>query len=174
MEAHSLLKRKNKYYVRSFGTNTHVKIPGPTSYQPNVYEFGTPYTAIKEDLARKDLDLYTRIGLLSLLERNGETKFAPEQWQQSPERFDLVVTFDEKCFDIVVEDLQSRGSMSGNPVHVINLETKDNAEDALVSSHLLAHFLLALERSADWQSDVSVVLAEFEDQRDILHTVMFY
>lgn len=56
MEAHSQLGRAG-LDVESYGTGTHVKLPGPSLHEPNVYDFGTPYGAIYDDLRRKDPDL---------------------------------------------------------------------------------------------------------------------
>lgn len=50
--------------VSSYGTNGHVKLPGTNQREPNVYEFGTPYADICEDLRQKDEDFYRRKGLL--------------------------------------------------------------------------------------------------------------
>jgi RNA polymerase II subunit A C-terminal domain phosphatase SSU72 len=47
MEAHSQLGR----------AGLDVKLPGPSLHEPNVYDFGTPYGAIYDDLRRKDPDL---------------------------------------------------------------------------------------------------------------------
>ena len=44
--------------MRSYGTGTVVKLPGPGPDQPNVYEFGTTYQFMYEDLYRKDPHLY--------------------------------------------------------------------------------------------------------------------
>jgi len=57
MEAHSLLKRQG-FDVSSYGTGAHVKLPGPSIREPNVYEFGTPYKQMFEELRRKDPELY--------------------------------------------------------------------------------------------------------------------
>lgn len=57
MEAHSLLKREG-FDVRSYGTGAHVKLPGPSLREPNVYEFGTPYKQMYDELRRRDPDLY--------------------------------------------------------------------------------------------------------------------
>jgi hypothetical protein len=56
MEAHSLLGRAG-LQVESYGTGGHVKLPGPSLHEPNVYDFGTPYGAIYDDLRRKDPEL---------------------------------------------------------------------------------------------------------------------
>lgn len=59
MEAHSQLGRAG-LDVESYGTGTHVKLPGPSLHEPNVYDFGTPYGAIYDDLRRKDPELSVR------------------------------------------------------------------------------------------------------------------
>lgn len=57
MEAHYLLKRHG-FDISSYGTGAHVKLPGPSLREPNVYEFGTPYKQMFDDLRRKDPELY--------------------------------------------------------------------------------------------------------------------
>ena len=39
--------------VQSFGVGGHVKLPGSSAKEPNVYPFGTPYQTIYDDLKRK-------------------------------------------------------------------------------------------------------------------------
>lgn len=56
MEAHALLKREG-LDVASYGTGQHVKLPGPSAREPNVYDFGTPYKYMFEELRRKDPEL---------------------------------------------------------------------------------------------------------------------
>ncbi|GAB2236080.1 hypothetical protein Drorol1_Dr00027815 [Drosera rotundifolia] len=90
LEAHNLLK-KQRFDVSSYGTGTHVKIPGPSIQEPNIYDFRTPYK---------------RNGILNMLKRNLWVKLAPQRWQDNVADgvFDIVFTFEEKIFDVVVED----------------------------------------------------------------------
>lgn len=57
MEAHALLQKQG-LDVSSYGTGTNVKLPGPSAREPNVYQFGTPYRQMLEDLKNKDPELY--------------------------------------------------------------------------------------------------------------------
>ncbi|MEW5319641.1 MAG: hypothetical protein WDW38_010784 [Sanguina aurantia] len=56
MEAHLVLQRAG-LKVDSFGVGGHVKLPGPSQREPNIYAFGTPYTKIYADLVSKDSEL---------------------------------------------------------------------------------------------------------------------
>jgi hypothetical protein len=49
---------KKGFDVQSYGTGSVVKLPGPASEQPNVYEFGTTYEYMYQDLLKKDPNLY--------------------------------------------------------------------------------------------------------------------
>ena len=45
---------KKGFRVRSYGSGTHVKLPGPSSQQPNIYDFNTTYDEMHRDLTEKD------------------------------------------------------------------------------------------------------------------------
>lgn len=62
MAAHHLLQ-KNGFNVNSFGTGSHVKLPGKSLYTPNVYDFGTAYEEMLKDLVQKDEKLYVQLVL---------------------------------------------------------------------------------------------------------------
>lgn len=57
METHAFLSKKG-YNVESFGTGDKVKLPGASPDKPNVYEFGTTYEHIYQDLLEKDKTLW--------------------------------------------------------------------------------------------------------------------
>ena len=61
----SFLISKKGYRVQSFGTGDKVKLPGAAPDRPNVYEFGTPYDDIYQDLLQKDRELYNGIQKLN-------------------------------------------------------------------------------------------------------------
>lgn len=107
MEAHHMLKNKG-YGCSSFGAGTKVRMPGEAMNRPNVYEFGTPYEEIYKDLLTKNAIRYTKNGMMRMVERDALVKRAPERFQLSNQRFDLVITFEERVYDLVITDLESR------------------------------------------------------------------
>ena len=94
---------KRGFSVRSFGTGTHVKLPGPAPDKPNVYDFKTTYDQMYNDLLRKDKELYTQNGILHMLDRNKRIKPRPERFQNCKDVFDLILTCEERVYDQVVE-----------------------------------------------------------------------
>ncbi|KAK6937100.1 RNA polymerase II subunit A [Dillenia turbinata] len=177
MEAHSLLKRQG-FDVSSYGTGAHVKLPGPSLREPNVYDFGTPYKHMFDDLRRKDPDLYKRNGILPMLKRNATVKTAPQRWQDNAAdgSFDVIFTFEEKVFDMVIEDLNNRDQTLMKNVLVINLEVKDNHEEAATGARLTLELCQELEAVESWEDSIDEILTAFERQkgRKLLYSVCFY
>ena len=105
MQAHFTLVHEHGYNsVESYGTGNTVRLPGPSADRPNVYEFGTPYEEMLDDLLSKDEALYERLGLIDMLKRNIKVKRAPEKFQREREKqFDVIVTFETRVFDAVIE-----------------------------------------------------------------------
>ncbi|KAF8657954.1 hypothetical protein HU200_059647 [Digitaria exilis] len=189
MEAHSQLGRAG-LDVESYGTGTHVKLPGPSLHEPNVYDFGTPYGAIYEDLRRKDPDLYKRNGLLPMLKRNTSVKLAPQRWQDNAGDgiFDMIMTFEERVFDLVVEDMNNREPKLMKSVPIINMDVKDNHEEAGVGAklavelcqkvdyHVIQLFWLLEAIDGDWEEIIDDLITGFEKQhkRRLAYSIAFY
>ncbi|XP_037815855.1 RNA polymerase II subunit A C-terminal domain phosphatase SSU72 isoform X1 [Lucilia sericata] len=140
MEAHNFLAKKG-YNVRSFGTGERVKLPGTAIDKPNVYEFGTPYDTIYNDLVSKDKQYYTQNGLLHMLDRNRRIKKCPERFQDCREQFDIIVTVEERVYDQVLENMESRDVVDNRPVHIFNVDIEDNHEEALMGAFLITDMI---------------------------------
>lgn len=193
MEAHLQLAAANLPTI-SFGTGSLVRLPGPTVYQPNVYHFNsTTYRAIHDELATQNQHLYTQNGLLNMLGRNLNIKSYPERFQdwvpgrprldhaedkgsQGTEAgvVDVVITCEERCFDLVLEDLHNKGGKLNRPVHVFNVDIKDNHEEALVGGRAIRDLALSLNEAADkeraihgeggWESGGGAARAGFDEK----------
>ncbi|XP_026718750.1 RNA polymerase II subunit A C-terminal domain phosphatase SSU72 [Athene cunicularia] len=167
---------KRGFSVRSFGTGTHVKLPGPAPDKPNVYDFKTTYDQMYNDLLRKDKELYTQNGILHMLDRNKRIKPRPERFQNCKDVFDLILTCEERVYDQVVEDLNSREQETCQPVHVINVDIQDNHEEATLGAFLICELCQCIQHTEDMENEIDELLQEFEEKsgRTFLHTVCFY
>ncbi|XP_040327438.1 RNA polymerase II subunit A C-terminal domain phosphatase SSU72 [Herpailurus yagouaroundi] len=167
---------KRGFSVRSFGTGTHVKLPGPAPDKPNVYDFKTTYDQMYNDLLRKDKELYTQNGILHMLDRNKRIKPRPERFQNCRDLFDLILTCEERVYDQVVEDLNSREQETCQPVHVINVDIQDNHEEATLGAFLICELCQCIQHTEDMENEIDELLQEFEEKsgRAFLHTVCFY
>jgi RNA polymerase II subunit A C-terminal domain phosphatase SSU72 len=181
MEAHlRLTTAPSPYPTISFGTGSLVRLPGPSITQPNVYNFNsTSYANMHDELLSKDQRLYRANGILPMLERNKGVKWGPERWQdwrvgvprvgprgtdgdwsqdkgsQGTEggTVDVVITCEERCWDAVVDDLMTRGAPLNRPVHVFNVDIKDNHEEALVGGRAILELADALNALASEERD---------------------
>ena len=84
-------------------------------------DFGTTYDEIYKDLVQKDKRMYTENGMLHILDRNRRIKEMPEKFQECQDRFDLVLTCEEKVYDACIAFLEEN-SESQQPVHLINID----------------------------------------------------
>ncbi|GFG28621.1 hypothetical protein Cfor_05663 [Coptotermes formosanus] len=184
---------KQGFHVKSYGTGDKVKLPGPAPDKPNCYEFGITYDEIYQDLLAKDKTLYpfqqdlkyefntehcfsTPNGLLHMLDRNKRIKPRPERFQAARDKFDILVTCEERVYDQVIEALESRTPTDNSSVHVINIDIQDNHEEATLGAFLICELMTLLSESDDLDNDIDELLHDFElkCERPILHCVLFY
>jgi len=120
-----------------------------------------------QELEAKDPRLYRANGLLNMLGRNRGVKWGPERWQDwqvgmprlthesdlgshgtEGGLVDIVITCEERCWDAVVDDLLSRGSPLNRPVHVINVDIRDNHEEASIGGQGILDLANSLNAAA--------------------------
>ena len=75
------INSKKGYHVKSYGTGSVVKLPGPGPNSPNVYSFGTTYEEMYQDLYKKDPHLYPNFR--SIIESDAKRV---EQWSLKAKR----------------------------------------------------------------------------------------
>ncbi|KAF8024985.1 hypothetical protein BT93_F1978 [Corymbia citriodora subsp. variegata] len=113
-----------------------------------------------------------------MLKRNMSVKLAPQRWQDnSPDGpFDVVLTFEEKVFDMVLEDLNNREQILMKTVLVINLEVKDNHEEAATGAQLALDLCQEIEAAESWEESIDDIVSNFEKQnrRKLLFSISFY
>ncbi|KAL3488965.1 RNA polymerase II subunit A C-terminal domain phosphatase ssu72 [Aspergillus germanicus] len=171
MEAHLRLSTASSPFpVISFGTGSLVRLPGPSITQPNVYNFNsTSYSQMYDELFSKDERLYRNNGILNMLDRNRNVKWGPERfqdWVPGLPRIDhvskgdkgalgteggvvdVIITCEERCWDAVVDDLMNKGSPLNRPVHVFNVDIRDNHEEALVGGKAILELATRLNETA--------------------------
>ncbi|KAF8303414.1 Ssu72-domain-containing protein [Clavulina sp. PMI_390] len=175
MEGHHVLKNAG-FEVMSAGTGSLVRMPGPSFDKPNVYSFGYPYEAMYQELKAKDERLYISNGVLPMIDRNRFIKTAPERWQDQRHVADIVITCEERCFDAVCEDLLAKEGVENKPVHVINMEIRDNHEEAAIAGKAILTLATAIENATDIDEEMESILEAQQKKHphSLLHAIAYY
>jgi RNA polymerase II subunit A C-terminal domain phosphatase SSU72 len=158
--------------VESYGTGTQVRLPGRTAMEPRIFKFGTPYADMYTSLAAtaEDAAYFTRNGVLQLCRRGAAVKTAPARWQDTPDELvslhDVVIAFEERVFDAVIEDLQIRQpTQDFRPIHVVCLDTKDNPHEAALQGQVALDLCWRLEQAEDLQVEAAEIIDQFQQER---------
>lgn len=175
MEAHRVLALRG-YSVRSYGTGSSVKLPGPSADQPVIFPFNMAYEEMRKQLVERDGKLYESNGVLAMLDRNAKIKKAPEHWKEARDKFDVIVTFEERVFRAVVEDfICNRSPVAFMPAYVVNLQVKDTHADAAIGGKWAVQLVEKLDALENVDKGFYGVIAELEKwyQRDIMAVPVF-
>jgi len=127
------------------------------------------------DLIKEDEDLYTMKGLLQMLKRNMTVKRSPERFQETELKFDLVVTFEERVFEIIVAEFSMREPELYQPVHILNMNVIDNHEQSIIGARDAYNLYSVIKSEGEnWKDKIDSIIEKFEDIRPILHSVQYY
>ena len=145
--------------------------------EPRIYKFGVPYEDMYKSLSAnpEDQAFFVRNGVLQLCRRGAAVKKAPQRWQDMPSDMisshDVVIAFEERIFDAVIEDLQIREPTEDfAPIHVICLDTKDNPHEAQLQGRVALELCWKLEAAADdLVTEAPEIVDQFQNER-MTHT----
>ena len=165
------------FVVNSLSLHYLLRLPGRSAMEPRVFKFGTPYSEMYNALSAtpEDEAFFVRNGVLQLCRRGAAVKKAPQRWQDMTAEFisqhDVVIAFEERIYDAVVEDLQIREPTENlDPIHVICLDTKDNPHEAQLQGRVALELCWLLEASgANLTIEAAEIIDKFQNER-MTHT----
>lgn len=76
-----------------------------------------------------------------------------------------------------MSDLITRGESHNNPVHVINVDIKDNYEEAMVGGRMILNLAQSIDGSKDLDQEIQPILDRFQQRypsAPVLHSVSFF
>jgi RNA polymerase II subunit A C-terminal domain phosphatase SSU72 len=140
--------------------------------EPRIYRFGISYEDMYHSLSAnpEDKAYFLHNGVLQLCQRGAAVKKAPQRWQDMPSeaisQHNVVIAFEERIFDAVIEDLQIREPTENfAPIHVICLDTKDNPLEAQKQGQVCLELCWRLEAAQDLVLEAPEIVDAFEKER---------
>lgn len=126
-----------------------------------------------------------------MLDRNRHIKPIPQKFQlEEDKQFDVILTCESRIFDEslkrklprlknfiwITSDLEERQKSTQQPVHVINIDIKDNHESATIGGIHLSKLAAMLEHANDLDDEVDDIVEKFESEtgEPLLHAVAYY
>jgi RNA polymerase II subunit A C-terminal domain phosphatase SSU72 len=162
MSGHKLMAAHG-FKVRSYGTGRAVRLPGQRG--PHEFDFGTTYENMHDQLrSGADAAWLGEKGLLEMLQRNMGVKAAPERWQDLRDfnGLDVVVCFDQRVYETLTDDVQSRDPGDFKALHIVNIDTQDDAEHAEISATAALDFCKAVNAEKDLESGMPMLVEGFD------------
>jgi RNA polymerase II subunit A C-terminal domain phosphatase SSU72 len=164
------------YGIDSMKTASRIpyRLPGRTAMEPRIFKFGTPYEEMYQQMSStaEDAAYFERNGVLQLCSRGAAVKRAPERWQdissEDAAKHDVVIAFEERIFDAVIEDLQLREPTEDfRPIHVVCLDTKDNPHEAARQGTVALRLCWQLEQCKELELEAADVIDQFQKEREL-------
>lgn len=111
-----------------------------------------------------------------MLDRNRRLKLAPERFQNCTDKFDVVITAEERVYDQVVEFFETKRNTDNIPVHIINIDITDNHDEAVKGAFIICDLVTELAKSDDLDNEIDDIICTVEENTDknFLHCIMFY
>lgn len=166
MAAHKILE-EHDFIVTSYGAATGIKLPSVTG-KPYEFPFGTPYKDMLKELKASpeaEFKWLESKSIIKMLTRNVELKDHPERWQDLKEITEnIVICFDDRIYDLVIEDIEGREASEFRDVHVVSFDVKDDHQSAQIGADLALRFCELCKDSGNLETEVPTILADLEDE----------
>jgi RNA polymerase II subunit A C-terminal domain phosphatase SSU72 len=155
----------------------HSSLPGRSAMEPRIFKFGTPYEDMYKSMSAtpEDAAFFMKNGVMQLCRRGAAVKRAPQRWQDMDSSLialhDVVIAFEERIFDAVIEDLQLREPTEDwKPIHCICLDTKDNPQEAAIQGRVALELCWLLEAAADDLTNEAPAIVDAFQRERMSHT----